>query len=282
MLDLYGSGVEPFDAVKNAAMQQAVAQSVGHSITASQVQVSVVATYAGQQGRRRLQQGASKLVQPGVQLSVKIPTTQSLVKPVQSALSSAVASNQLVNAYKAQNGQVADYTTLVSQQVLGSNGQVAATPGSPPAAQASSSKKFPAWTIAIIVILVIALIAIVAGYLCYRKIAARRALRATSTAPVEIAKPVPSFAKASPPSGGKFVDDSPTPPFNRLVDARQQPSAVTPAMGTPVGSPYSSVSSPYSPVSSPYSPYNQRPAPVYVTPQRNPQVVDTIRGIGRI
>ena len=87
-------------------MQQAVAQSVGHSITAAQVVLSVVATYTGQQGRRRrLRQASSKLVQPGVQLSVQIPTTQALATSVQSALSYAVAGNQLVNAYKAQNGE---------------------------------------------------------------------------------------------------------------------------------------------------------------------------------
>ena len=57
------------------------------------------------QGRRRLQQGTAKLVQPGVQLSVQIPTTQGLAQSIQSALSSAVDSNQLVNAYKSQNSE---------------------------------------------------------------------------------------------------------------------------------------------------------------------------------
>ena len=55
------------------------------------------------QGRRRLR--ASQLVQPGVQLAVGVPTTQSLVADIQSAMAGAVGSNQLVNAYKAQNGE---------------------------------------------------------------------------------------------------------------------------------------------------------------------------------
>jgi len=44
-------------------------------------------------------------VQPGVQLAVGVPTTQSLVADIQSAMAGAVGSNQLVNAYKAQNGE---------------------------------------------------------------------------------------------------------------------------------------------------------------------------------
>ena len=43
-------------------------------------------------------------MQPGVQLAVGVPTTESLVTDIQSAMAGAVGSNQLVNAYKAQNG----------------------------------------------------------------------------------------------------------------------------------------------------------------------------------
>ena len=43
-------------------------------------------------------------MQPGVQLAVGVPTTGSLVADIQSAMAGAVGSNQLVNAYKAQNG----------------------------------------------------------------------------------------------------------------------------------------------------------------------------------
>ena len=55
------------------------------------------------QGRRRLLQ-STQLVQPGVQLAVGVPTTESLVADIQSAMAGAIGSNQLVNAYKAQNG----------------------------------------------------------------------------------------------------------------------------------------------------------------------------------
>ena len=56
------------------------------------------------QGRRRLRQGGSGLVQPGVQLAVGVPTTGSMLSDIQAAMASAIGSNQLVNAYKAQNG----------------------------------------------------------------------------------------------------------------------------------------------------------------------------------
>ena len=56
------------------------------------------------QGRRRLRQSSQSLTKAGVQLSVEVTTTGALLLPVQSALSSAAASNQLVNAYNAQNG----------------------------------------------------------------------------------------------------------------------------------------------------------------------------------
>ena len=61
-------------------------------------------------------------------------------------------------------GHQADYTALVSQQVLSSSGTAAAAPGSsPPPPGSSGGKNFPGWTIALIVILVVALLAIVAG-----------------------------------------------------------------------------------------------------------------------
>lgn len=189
--DLYGNSVEPFDDTKTKAIQMAVAQSAGHGVTADNVQISVVKTYADQQnsGRRLLQD--SNLVQPGVRLTAAIQTTQQSAPDVASAVDSALGNNQIAQVFN-QNGGQADYTKVVTASSTGgSSSSSPSDSGSSPSGGSSSGStdsgsssgsgkksSFPSWAVAIIVIVLILLIAAIAGFFIWRKCAARRAIRA--------------------------------------------------------------------------------------------------------
>jgi hypothetical protein len=193
--NLYGNSVEPFDDSKQTALKTAVAKSAGHGVTADNVQLSVVATYTDQQkSGRRLLQDPSKLVQPGVQVTSQVQTTQQLAASVSQSIDNALQNNQIAQVYSS-NGNQADYTNIVAASNTGNSGGSSPSPSngnsspntnsSPNGGSTNSSSgsggggsSFPTWVIAIIVILVLLAVGLVVGCLCWRRRSKRRAIQA--------------------------------------------------------------------------------------------------------
>lgn len=194
--NLYGNSVEPFDDSKQSALKTAVAQSAGHGVTADNVQISVDATYADQsKSGRRLLQDARTLVQPGVQVTSKVQTTQQLATSVSQSIDNALQNNQIAQVFSANGGQ-ADYTTVVAASSTASSGGSSPSPSnsnsspntnnspsggstnSSPSGGGGGGSSFPTWVIAIIVILVLLAVGLVVGCLCWRRRSKRRAIQA--------------------------------------------------------------------------------------------------------